>query len=90
MAFLDKISDIAKTATDKAGDAVEITKMNARVSGEEKNIAIAISQIGDFYLKKLESGEELEPEVMALYQKILDCRNTIGDLKAQIGALKAR
>ena len=89
MAFFDKLGDIAKTATDKAGDAVDIAKMNSKISGEEKNIAVAISKIGEFYLKKMEAGEELAPEVMEFYQKILDSRNAIEDLKSQITALKA-
>ncbi len=89
MAFLDKLGDIAKTATDKAGDAVDIAKMNSKINGEEKNIAIAISKIGDYYLKKMDAGESLAPEVMEIYQKILESRAAIDDLNSQIVALKA-
>ena len=39
MSFLNKINEFAKTASDKTGDMIEITKLSAKISSEEKNIA---------------------------------------------------
>ena len=53
MDFLDKIGNIAKNIGDRTNDAIEITKLNAKISSEKNAAAEELNKIGDFYYKKL-------------------------------------
>ena len=63
MDFLDKIGNIAKNIGDRTNDAIEITKLNAKISSEKNAAAEELNKIGDFYYKKF-AGEE--PRISAL------------------------
>ena len=52
MDFLDKIGNIAKNIGDRTNDAIEITKLNAKISSEKNAAAEELNKIGDFYYKK--------------------------------------
>ena len=47
MALFDKINTIAKNVGEKTGEAIEITKLNAKISGEKSAIADLYKQLGE-------------------------------------------
>ena len=88
MAFLDKINDFAKTATEKTNNAIETAKLSAKVDSEQRNLNDIIRKIGEHYVAKIDSGEVLDEEVMAIYEGVLASRKTIAELRAEIESLK--
>ena len=88
MAFLDKINDFAKTATEKTNNAIESTKLSAKIDLEHRAMNDIIRKIGEHYVAKMDSGEILDDEVMAIYQGVLSSRKHIEEMRAEIEALK--
>ena len=89
MAFLDKINDFAKVATEKTNNAIESTKLSVKIEGEQRTIDAIIKKIGEYYVAKIDSGEILEEEVMSMYEGILSGRGKIEELRAEIESLKS-
>ena len=88
MAFLDKLSSIAKDVTEKAGDAVETTKMKVKVGKEKTAIEEVLQKIGEYYLEKFNAGEIEDEAVKAMCEEIAEKNKTIEDLLAQIATIK--
>lgn len=88
MAFLDKLSSIAKDVTEKAGDAVEITKLKAKVSKEKSAIEDSLKKLGEYYLEKCNAGEEVDETVKAICDEIAEKNKSIEELMAQIASVK--
>jgi hypothetical protein len=88
MAFLDKLSSVAKDMTEKAGEAVEITKLKSKVSKEKSAIEEVLLKIGGYYLDKYTAGEELDEGVALMCKEIAERNKTIEDLMGQIAAVK--
>ena len=88
MAFLDKINDFAKTATEKTNNAIETARLSAKVDSEQRSLNDIIRKIGEYYVAKIDSGEVLDDEVMAIYKGVVAGRKNIAELKAEIDSLK--
>lgn len=88
MAFLDKLSSIAKDVTEKAGDAVEITKLKSKVSKEKNAIEESLKKIGEVYMEKFVAGEEVDEAVKFFCAEITEKNKIIEELMAQIAAVK--
>ncbi len=88
MAFLDKLSSMAKDVTEKAGDAVEITKLKAKVSKEKGAIDEVLQKIGGHFMEKFTAGEELDEAVAAMCKEVAEHNKVVEDLMAQIAAVK--
>ena len=89
MALIDKINDFAKTATEKTNNAIEITKLSAKIDSEQRTLNDIVRKIGEYYVAKIDSGEVLDEEVMAIYEGVLASRNNIAEMRAEVEALKA-
>lgn len=89
MAFLDKINDFARTATEKTNNVIETTKLTAKVDAEQKNLNAIIQKIGEYYVARIDAGEVLDDEVMAIYEGVLTSRKAISEMKAEIETIKA-
>lgn len=89
MAFLDKINDLAKTATEKTNNAIEITKLSAKIESENRNINAIIQKIGEYYVAKIDSGEILDEEVMSMFEGVASGRKNIAEMRAEIESIKA-
>ena len=76
MAFLDKLNDFAKNVGDKAGDAIETSKLNSRINAEKYAIDGVLRKIGEYYYEKYSAGDSLTDEAAALCAEI-DGHNTI-------------
>lgn len=89
MAFLDKLSSVAKGAADKAGDLVEITKLNGKIVMEKDKINTAKKAIGAYYYEKFKEGTMLDAEVAPQCEIIVAAELAIKELEEQIAAVKA-
>ncbi|NLD11698.1 hypothetical protein [Aminicella lysinilytica] len=87
MALFDKITDAAKMAGDRAGDAIELTKLKGKVSAERKEIDIEFAKIGKIYYEKAKAGEELEQDAMDICERVDAHNKTIDELQESIEGL---
>ena len=88
MAFLDKLSSIAKDVTDKAGDAVEITKLKAKVNKEKSAIEDSVKKIGEYYLEKYLAGETSDETLKVMCEEIAAKNKNIEEIVTQIASVK--
>ena len=81
-----KIGNVAGNAADKAKDLAEITKLNASISSEEKQINQYYLEIG----KIMFEHEKDNPNSPVAEQigKILASQQTIAEIKAKIAEIK--
>lgn len=90
MAFLDKlgkkISEVADTASDKAKDFAETTKLNQAISAEEKQITQYFLDLGKFIFEN--EKDNPESPVAEMCSKILDSQSEIEELKRKITEIK--
>ncbi len=89
MAFFDKINDFAKTATEKTNNVIETTKLSAKIESEQRGINALVQKIGEYYVAKIDAGETLDEEVMAIFEGILNGRKNIEEMRAEIEVIKA-
>lgn len=89
MAFFDKINDFAKTATEKTNNVIETTKLSAKIESEQRGINALVQKIGEYYVAKIDAGETLDEEVMAIFEGILNGRKNIEEMRAEIETIKA-
>lgn len=92
MAIFDKIGSMAKNVTEKvsekATDAIELTKLNTRVSDENKRIAQSHGQLGEIIFQKYLNGEELSEEVIKICDSIKESKSKIAELQEEIKKVK--
>ena len=89
MAFFDKLSSMAKTASDKAGTALEIGKLNLRIKSENGEIDKCKLEMGQYLWEQHLAGQTLPEEMVAVCQRIQASLELIENLQAQIQDLKA-
>ncbi len=90
MAFLDKlgkkIGDAAGTASEKAKDFAETTKLNQAISAEEKQINQYFLDLGKFIFEN--EKDNPESPVADMCSRILASQQTIAELKQKIIEIK--
>jgi predicted nucleic acid-binding Zn ribbon protein len=74
---------------DKATDAIEITKLNSKISAEKTAIAECMQQIGEYYYGKHQAGEPDDPGAAELYAAIDGHNKAIADTQAEIERIQA-
>ena len=84
MAFIDNLTNLANTVGDWANNAIESSKLNMKISGEEKKIAEYTRGIGALLVERLDAGEEFGDEVAALYESIKGSRDVIAAAQADL------
>jgi len=91
MAFLDKMQSAAKSAGDKASDAIELAKLKNSVNSKNKEVEIALTRIGQIYYDLGKSGEcELTDDAKELLGKIDDKKAEIADLNKSIAVMTGK
>ena len=88
MALLDKLNTLKNTASGMANSAIESGRLNLKINNEDKKIVEQTIRIGEYFLEKLDAGEELAPEVMELYAPIVASRKAIDAYRADLAANK--
>lgn len=86
--FLNKLGEMAKTAADKTGDMIEISKLNSKISAQEAVIAELKVKIGNFYWEKYASLGAADSEIVAWCEAIQEALKTIQTTQSEIHALK--
>ena len=88
MGIFDKLSSMAKEATDKASDMIEIQKVNSKIGEEKRKISDMKEKIGEYYWEKHASGEQLEEEPTELCKGIDLAKEAIIKYEAEIKAIQ--
>lgn len=89
MAFFDKLNDLARNIGDKASDAMETTKLNAKSSSERTAAGEDLKKIGEYYYNLfLESGEAV-PEILEYCQSAKAHYDAAEEAKAEIERIRA-
>jgi RNA polymerase subunit RPABC4/transcription elongation factor Spt4 len=95
MPFMDSISklaksvgDGAKTAVKKSEDMLEISKLNRNIANEEDRIKLAYNEIGKLVFNKFEKGNESDPELLDICNKIVEIQKGIAAIKQKIVEIK--
>ena len=89
MAFLDKLSNVAKSIGDLAGEAVETTKLNSKISTAKNSIDGVSRKIGEFYYEQYIAGANMPEELAELFTEIDGYNATIEEAKAEIERIKS-
>ena len=89
MAFLDKVSNMAKNIGDKTNVAIETQKLNSKINSEKNAIDGVFKKIGEYYFQQYKSGISLPEEAVALCAEIDGHNMAIDEAKAEIERIKA-
>lgn len=89
MALFDKINTIAKNVGEKTGEAIEITKLNAKISGEKSAMADLYKQLGEKIYEKYASGAYQDADMAELFTAVDARRANIAEAEDKIKAIKA-
>ena len=88
MAFLDKLSGIAKNIGDLAGETIEITKLNSKINSEKNAIDGVYRSIGESYYQKFKGGDVMPPEIAELCAEIDVHKAVMDEARAEIERIK--
>lgn len=88
MDFFEKIGEVAKNLTDKAGDSLEINRLNGEISIEKGNIQCYQRELGEYYWAKFAIGEKLDDEAMLICDKIVVSQDRMRELDLEIERIK--
>ncbi len=81
-------SDFVKTVKNETGDAIEITKLKAKISKEKTNIKDAYEQIGEFLYNKYKATGVADSEIMDKLQAIDEAKAKIDEYNQEISRVK--
>ena len=88
MEFMDKVNEIAKKVSDKAGDVVEMGKLTAKIHSENAEADALKKQIGEICFGKYRSGDELDPEIEKLCREIEKHKHNIAENQRTLNRMK--
>jgi len=88
MEFMDKVNEITKKVSDKAGDLVEKGKIHAKIHSENADVDVLKKQIGEICFGKYRSGDVLDPEVEKLCAKIEKHKQNIAENQRKLQRMK--
>lgn len=86
MGLFDKLESAAGAAAAKGKEVASITKLNAEISSEEKNITKTYVEIGKAIFES--AKDDMDSPVYGLCQKIITSQLEIERLKAEIEEIK--
>lgn len=89
MAFIDKLNAIAKNVGEKTGDAIEITKLNAKISGEKSALNELYKQLGENIYAKYRAGVFQNEDLAGFFASADTCMANIAEAESKIAAIKA-
>ena len=89
MEIREAVNELAKMIGDKAGEMVELGKLNAKLYSEKNALDELKKQIGEVCFGKYRSGEELDPEIESLCAKLEQHQHTVSETKRMISRMKA-
>lgn len=91
MAFLDKLGSFAKSATDKAGETIEVTRINALILAKRKQISDLKSNLGEHIWQCYLSSSPMNDEgANNLCKQIEACEHEIAVYQEQIQGIREK
>lgn len=84
----DSIGDIVSAIGEKTSSSIEITKLSFYVNEQEKILAQAKKEMGDFYFTRLLTEEEPAEEILEAFEKAKDAQERIVSAKMKIEELE--
>jgi len=72
MAFMEKLGSMAKTIGEKAGDAMEMAKIEAKMKSAESAYKESIKKIGEYYCAVYRAGGQIAPEIEAKVKEAVE------------------
>ena len=88
MDLFDKIGNIAKNIGDRTNDAIEITKLNAKIATEKSAVAEDLKNIGEFYYKKFAYEEPIDTVIQEFCDNAASHYEAIDQAQAEIERIK--
>jgi len=88
MDFFDRIGKVAKNLTEKAGDGLEINRINGEIAIEKGNIQCYQRELGEYYWAKFAIGEKLDDEAMMICDRVVVSQDRIRQLEVEIEKIK--
>lgn len=79
--------DIVKTVKSEAGDAVEVTKLKAKISREKTNIKDSYEKIGELIYNRYPDGG-MDEEIDAVIAQINASKQQINSFNDEISRVK--
>lgn len=76
MAFREKLGEFAKTACDKTGEAVEYTRLNAKIFSEKNAIKDDYKKLGEYMYQAYKDGIAMDERALDFCRSI-DAHNMI-------------
>lgn len=89
MAFFDKLNDFAKNVGDKTKEAMETSKLNAKIRTENANIDSAYKKLGAYFYEKHTAGAIQDEEAEEFFEAINASKAAIVEFEAEIAQIKA-
>ncbi len=86
--FLNKLGDIAKSAVDKTGEMLEITKLNSKITTEQSKIAGYKAKIGEYYYEQMCNASDAPAEIVEYCGMIKSSLDEIASLQLEVESLK--
>lgn len=83
MAFLDKVSDLGKSAMKKAGEGVESGKLALKINEEKGKIKDVEIQLGKYIYSQYLNGAEFDATAEEMCVKMKDMYENIEELQKQ-------
>lgn len=88
MSIMEKVNAMAKNVSEKATDAMETTRLNTKISEENKKIFDLHKVIGGVIWNKFEMGEEVPYEVKEFCERIKESQEIIEESTMEIQKIK--
>ncbi len=88
MDFFDKLGEAARSLTEKAGDSLEINRLNGEIAIEKGNIQCYQRELGEHYWAKFAVGEKLDEEAMLICDKVVISQDRMRQLMLDIEKVK--
>jgi NADH pyrophosphatase NudC (nudix superfamily) len=83
MAFLDKVSDLGKTAAKKSGEMFETTKINLKINEEKSKIKDVEIELGKYIYNQYLNGAEFDADAKEMCVKMKGMYENIEELARQ-------
>lgn len=88
MAFLETLETITNNIGEKANNAMEISKLNSKLSGINKTILATKKELGNYCWEQYQHGNMLDDKITELCDKIKACNEDMARIKTDIEKIK--
>lgn len=88
MDIMDKLNGVARKVSDKAGELVELGKLNIRLQSEADEVEALKIQLGEICFGKYRSGDELDPEIENICAQIEKHKRNMAETQRTINKMK--